>query len=228
MRWTIGGLRRDVPGAPPHPPLSPCEGERIKGRGNRGSALVEMAVVLPILVLLMHGIFYFGRGYVNKEKVEMAARFAAWEKIARPGDTDGRQVSGHNMVKDLVTDRYFKNETIEVRFISDQEECRAAAQAAAGGSAGTGEGAVDAVLGILSGIGGLQCAEVKYTYNPAPWGIPTYEMPSRPQPLFSPIEVKAVHAVLGDYYSVQEHRDRALYDPAGALVEGIKGLLGFD
>ncbi|MEK6814448.1 MAG: TadE family protein [Nitrospirota bacterium] len=187
---------------------------------ERGSALVEMAVILPILVLLIHGIFYFGRGYVNKEKVEMAARFAAWEKIARPGDTV-------EMVKDAITEKYFRGETIQLRYISDQEECRNAARAAAGGSAGTGE-AIDAALGILSGIGGLQCAEVKYTYNPAPWGIPTYELPSRPQPLFSPIEVKAVHAVLGDYYSVQEHRDRALYDPAGALVEGIKGLLGFD
>jgi hypothetical protein len=195
-----------------------------------------MAVVLPILVLLIHGIFYFGRGYVNKEKVEMAARFAAWEKIARPGDTDGRQVSGHNMVKDLVTDRYFKNETIEIRFISDQEECRNAARAAAGGSTGAEEAGgflegmgdvADSVSGILSGIGGLQCAEVKYTYNPAPWGIPTYEMPSQPQPLFSPIEVKAVHAVLGDYYSVQEHRNRALFDPVGGLLNTIKNAFGW-
>ncbi len=203
---------------------------RRRRNSERGSALVEMAVVLPILVLLMHGIFYFGRGYVNKEKVEMAARYAAWEKIARPGDTV-------EMVKNVVTDRYFKGETIEIRHISDQEECRNAARAAAGGSTGTGDAesflsglgdVADMVSGVLSGIGGLQCAEVKYTYNPAPWGIPTYEMPSHPQPLFSPIEVKAVHAVLGDYYSVQEHRDRALYDPGGAIVEAIKGLLGWD
>ena len=98
---------------------------------ERGSALVEMAVILPILVLLIHGIFYFGRGYVNKEKVEMAARFAAWEKIARPGDTV-------EMVKDAITEKYFRGETIQLRYISDQEECRNAARAAAGGSAGTG------------------------------------------------------------------------------------------
>ena len=196
---------------------------------ERGSALVEMAVVLPILVLLMHGIFYFGRGYVNKEKVEMAARYAAWEKIARPGDTV-------EMVKDAITERYFKGETIQLRYISDQEECRNAARAAAGGSTGAEEAGgflegmgdvADSVSGILSGIGGLQCAEVKYTYNPAPWGIPTYEMPSQPQPLFSPIEVKAVHAVLGDYYSVQEHRNRALFDPVGVLLNTIKDALGW-
>src|SRR3989338_8438213 len=63
---------------------------RRRRTSERGSALVEMAVVLPILVLLIHGIFYFGRGYVNKEKVEMAARYAAWEKIGRPGRRRGK------------------------------------------------------------------------------------------------------------------------------------------
>lgn len=199
---------------------------RRRRTSERGSALVEMAVVLPILVLLIHGIFYFGRGYVNKEKVEMAARYAAWEKIARPGDTV-------EMVKDAITEKYFKGETIQVRYISDQEECRNAARAAAGGSTGTGEAegflsgvgeVADMVSGILSGIGGLQCAEVKYTYNPAPWGIPTYEMPSYPQPLFSEIEVKSVHAVLGHYYSVHERRDKILYNPMGAIADAVMDL----
>ncbi len=193
---------------------------------ERGSALVEMAVVLPILVLIIHGIFYFGRGYVIKEKIEMAARYAAWEKIARPGDTV-------EMVKDAITEKYFKGETIQVRYISDQEECRSAAQAASGGSTGTGEAqgflsglgdVADMVSGALSGIGGLQCAEVKLTYNPAPWGVPTYEMPSRPQPLFSPAEVKAVHAVLGNYLDVHEFRPKWLYNPMGAIADTVMGL----
>ncbi len=198
---------------------------RRRRTSERGSALVEMAVVLPILVLLIHGIFYFGRGYVNKEKIEMAARYAAWEKIARPGDTV-------EMVKDAITEKYFKGETIQVRFISDQEECRNAARAAAGGSTGREEAssflsdvgeAADKVAGVLSDMGGLQCAEVKYTYNPAPWGIPTYEMPSQPQPLFSPIEVKAVHAVLGDYYSIHEHRTTDIFNLASFAWDKIMG-----
>lgn len=182
---------------------------------ERGSAMIEMAVTLPILVLIIQGIFYFGQGYVNKEKAEMAARFAAWEKIARPGDTDGRQDPQYNMVKDLITDRYFKNETVQLRFISDQEECRSAAHAAAAGGGGYEQqgglgGVADTVGGILSGIGGLQCAEVKYTYNP------TY-----PRNLFAAGEVKAVHGVLGDYYTRFEHADTGIFNLASFAWDKI-------
>jgi Flp pilus assembly protein TadG len=45
--------------------------------GERGAAAVELAIVLPILILLVFGIVEFGRGYNAKNTVTHASREAA-------------------------------------------------------------------------------------------------------------------------------------------------------
>jgi len=170
---------------------------RYRAGCEKGSAMVEMAIVLPILVLLIQGIFYFGQGYVNKEKAEMAARFAAWQKITRPGSITG---TPDDQIKPLVEDRYFKGETFQLKFLS-REDCDAAAEEA-GASLGESRGRLNEALedlgdmagGILGALGGLECAQVAYTYNPA-----------FPQNLFAPGEVKGMYAVVADYYTRHEH-----------------------
>jgi hypothetical protein len=42
--------------------------------GERGAALVEFALILPILILLIFGIIEFGRGYHTKTTLAHAAR----------------------------------------------------------------------------------------------------------------------------------------------------------
>ena len=58
-----------------------------RDRGQRGAAMVEMALVLPILVMLLLGIFEFGRAYNAKITLTHAAREAVRE-LAITGDPD--------------------------------------------------------------------------------------------------------------------------------------------
>lgn len=48
-----------------------------KKRDTRGQALVEMALLLPLLLLLVIGILEFGRAWYYKQQVNNAAREAA-------------------------------------------------------------------------------------------------------------------------------------------------------
>lgn len=50
---------------------------RLRCRGERGAALVELAFVLPLLFLLLFGIYEFGRGYSAKVELTGAVREGA-------------------------------------------------------------------------------------------------------------------------------------------------------
>ena len=61
-------------------------------RGERGTALVEFAIVLPLLLLIVMGILYFGRyeSYANDE-IQLASSAARWAAInANPGSGSGQ------------------------------------------------------------------------------------------------------------------------------------------
>ncbi len=53
---------------------------------NRGAAAVEMALVLPLLLMLIFGIFAFGQAYNNYLAITHAAREGA--RMAAVGDYD--------------------------------------------------------------------------------------------------------------------------------------------
>src|SRR5436309_14445967 len=60
---------------------------RRKLREERGTALIEFALVLPVLILIVMGILYFGRyeSYANDEQ-QLASSAARWASInANPG-----------------------------------------------------------------------------------------------------------------------------------------------
>lgn len=50
---------------------------RVVPGGERGAVLVELALVLPLLVMLLFGIVEFGRGYSAKVQLTGAARDGA-------------------------------------------------------------------------------------------------------------------------------------------------------
>ncbi|MBW2731811.1 MAG: pilus assembly protein [Deltaproteobacteria bacterium] len=55
-----------------------------RGEAEEGQALVEFAVVLPLVVMIFLGVMWFWELLQVKLKVQEAARFAAWEATAYP------------------------------------------------------------------------------------------------------------------------------------------------
>lgn len=54
---------------------------------SKGQALVEMAIILPLLMLLVIGIFEFGRAMYTKNTLTHAARAGARAAVVTPGIT---------------------------------------------------------------------------------------------------------------------------------------------
>ena len=53
-------------------------------RDDRGAAMVEFAIVLPVLMLILLGIIEFGRAYNAQVSIQAAAREGARELALRP------------------------------------------------------------------------------------------------------------------------------------------------
>lgn len=68
-------------------------------RGQRGTALLEAAVTMPILLLIAVGVFEFGRAYQTWQVLTNAAREGARIAVL-PGTTDGQIVTA---VRDYMT-----------------------------------------------------------------------------------------------------------------------------
>ena len=94
---------------------------------QRGQAMVEMALVLPILILLMFGIFEFGRIYNYQltltNAVREGARFAAIGPFSdtSPNDTDSATITAvkteiTNRVKAYAVNLNTANLTLNVQF----------------------------------------------------------------------------------------------------------------
>ena len=58
--------------------------KRICGINSAGQALVEMAIILPLLLLLVIGIFEFGRAMYTKNTLTHAARAGARTAVVTP------------------------------------------------------------------------------------------------------------------------------------------------
>jgi Flp pilus assembly protein TadG len=57
-------------------------------RDDRGAAMVEFAIVLPVLMLILVGIIEFGRAYNAQVSIQAAAREGARELALRHSATD--------------------------------------------------------------------------------------------------------------------------------------------
>jgi Flp pilus assembly protein TadG len=69
---------------------------RLSGRAtdNAGQAIVELALILPILLMLLIGIFEFGRAWNTKQVITDAAREGARLAVVQNPDIDQNDVKG--------------------------------------------------------------------------------------------------------------------------------------
>jgi Flp pilus assembly protein TadG len=68
----------------------------MKHREERGANLVEMALILPLLLLLLAGVVDIGRAYHTYITIINAAREGARYGVNRPWDTSGIQTMVRN------------------------------------------------------------------------------------------------------------------------------------
>jgi Flp pilus assembly protein TadG len=61
-------------------------GVRRRDRADRGAAVVELALVLPVLAMLLFGIVEFGRGYSAQVELTSAVREGARAAALKTGD----------------------------------------------------------------------------------------------------------------------------------------------
>ncbi|MCL1593984.1 MAG: pilus assembly protein [Actinomycetia bacterium] len=61
---------------------------RVTGRSERGAAIVEMALVMPLLLILVFGIVEFGRAFMTDISVTHAAREGARAYAITRGSDD--------------------------------------------------------------------------------------------------------------------------------------------
>lgn len=170
-------------------------------RSKNGSAMVEMAVILPIFVLIIHGIFFFGQAYVYKEKMEMASRFAAWQKVIRPGDsTIGWDDPYHtpsmfdpSHTQELISKRFFNGEPVTVVNYNDSGACKATMQP-------VDDSALNVVGSLLEGLGGVSCSQVTYSFKQSLFT----QMAVIDKDLFGPLEIKSTHIVMASYITYHE------------------------
>ncbi len=62
--------------------------KRLRGNGEAGSTIVEMALILPLFLLLVFGIFEFGRAWLIINTMNHAAREAVRLAVVTPSLTE--------------------------------------------------------------------------------------------------------------------------------------------
>jgi Flp pilus assembly protein TadG len=61
-----------------------------RSRDEQGAAMVELAIILPVLLMLVVGIIEFGRAYSTQVAIQAAAREGARELALGQPDVDAR------------------------------------------------------------------------------------------------------------------------------------------
>lgn len=68
--------------------------------GRRGSALIEMVMVVPLLATIIGLTFFFGWAMANQQHVRVSSRYAAWRQVRA-----GESVSGDELNEIFFGDR---------------------------------------------------------------------------------------------------------------------------
>lgn len=89
---------------------------RTRRKGQRGAAMTEVAVTLPIFLLILSGMFYFQRANKFSLRAHRAARYAAWHR-ANTGPDGG---AGRSQSAGTLRQIHFANQP---NVLMDQGTC---------------------------------------------------------------------------------------------------------
>ena len=116
---------------------------------RRGQAFLEMAISLPIILLLMFGIAFFGTVWARKIKVTTAARYAAWGLVRIPEQTTDAESLKKRFGLDNVT--YGGTTSSDEGGEAEQSEQTDQISAAGAGGGSEMDGMLDTVLSFVTG-----------------------------------------------------------------------------
>ena len=136
---------------------------------QRGQAITEFAIFLPIYLLLIFGLIFFAKAYYIQQQTISAARYAAWQK----GDfnTDDNELTEQvkkYFFRRLNADRVeVKPETSSQTYDSMMNEGRGKAGESGGG--GLMETAMSALMGVMDTLSNTRGYHVSYDLEVLPF-----------------------------------------------------------
>jgi Flp pilus assembly protein TadG len=87
--------------------------------GRGGSAAVEFAIVGPVLILLLTGIFTYGGYFLTAHTVQQLANDAARASIAGLDDEERLELARQSMEAGLSNQRYMRGDVSQVTLTRD-------------------------------------------------------------------------------------------------------------
>jgi Flp pilus assembly protein TadG len=73
-----------------HHSLPPAERRGIRGRDQKGAALVEFSLVIGVFVMVLYGLVYFGMAIATKQRVTNAAAEGARAAVGSTSPSDAQ------------------------------------------------------------------------------------------------------------------------------------------
>lgn len=68
--------------------------KRSDRRGSRGTAMLETILVIPLLAVVIAGVFFFGMVMRNQQRLRAADRYTAWDGLQDGATLDGEFFGG--------------------------------------------------------------------------------------------------------------------------------------
>jgi len=132
---------------------------------EKGQALVEFAMFLPIYLLLAFGLIFFAKAYFAEQQVVSASRFAAWEK--------GYRKSTNEELKKKVKNYFFgrlDRDKVQVTEISSAEAMNMFNTGTTrSGSGGDSGGMASGLMGFMDTLSSTKGYAVSYSVTVSPY-----------------------------------------------------------
>ena len=126
---------------------------------EKGQALTEFAIFLPIYLLLAFGLIFFAKAYFVQQQVVSASRFAAWEKGYR--NTTDEELK--TKVKNYFFGRLDK-EKVQVTEVSSAQAMKMYNTGTSrSGSSGDSGGMVSGLMGLMDTLSSSKGYAVSYS-----------------------------------------------------------------